>query len=129
MSTTRTWYNHLPAPVDPSRYGPSPNLRRHADGPDAFNVRCEPRVNDRRHAVGTIAPVGFGFGYASELYRMRTQPHLYDDLHVDSSLDLAREEALRQHAALADCHTCQATRTVDLDEDDPTCGTCGGELG
>lgn len=99
---------------DPARYGPPVSISRHLDGPDALPTGTR-RTHDRRHPIGTATPIGMAMGHASELYRMRTQSHLYDERDVDFALDLERERIAP--LLLADCHRCAATIPVTPDTD------------
>ena len=99
---TRTWYNHLPAPVDARKYPRPLSLERHLSSPEALPTGYR-RTHDRQHAVGTVDSIGLAGSRGSEVYRMRTQSHLYDDYDVETGLDLERMVAMRDGRLLADC--------------------------
>jgi hypothetical protein len=105
---------------DTTKYGPPTRMDRHLSGPDAIPVG-QPRTQ-RRTRSG--AGLGFGLGSAGELYRMRTQSHLYDERDLDVALDLEHDVAKRCGRLLADCHACKGTFHVLPDTDRcPTCRT------
>lgn len=90
------------------------NLARHYSTPEALPTGHR-RTHDRRHPIGTATPIGLAMGHAAELYRMRTQSHLYDEQHVEATLDLERIRVAP--LLLADCHRCAATIPVTTDTD------------
>jgi hypothetical protein len=124
-STTRSW-DRAPRPIVQARYPAPRSLDRHRSTPEALKVVTSFPDNDRRHRIGSVTSIGFGMSRASELYRMRTMPHLYDERDVESALDLERDIVRRSGHLLADCHRCRATLHVTDDTD--ACPTCGTEL-
>jgi len=96
------------------------NLDRFADGPDALPVG-KPTANVRY--TGTYRNIGFGFTEAQEVFRVRTQPHLYDDWHVEF---VDRTRNLQAHESGLydwDCHKCGcAVMTPELSDACPICG-------
>lgn len=123
-SRNRAWWPS-PDPVDHTRYGRATPAGKHDSTPEALNVVTQLRPNDLRAPIGTVAPVGLR-SYEAELYRMRTQPHLYDDTDVSSAHDLAYLRNKRTGHLLADCHACHLT--VSILSEHPMCPTCGGEV-
>lgn len=124
-STTRTWYNHETQPVREYLYPRPISLERHRSTPEALPTGYR-RTHDRRHPIGSVESIGFTGERGREVYRMRTQSHLYDDYDVETGLDLERMAAQRDGRLLADCHACKVTHHVTPDQQ--ACPICGGEL-
>lgn len=81
------------------------NLGRYTDGPDAL-----PRGTARRHRPGT--QVNFFGDLAdavrdSELYRIRTFPHLYDEREVSLAHEMRELQIAHVEGFDWDCHTCK----------------------
>lgn len=89
------------------------HIARHYSTPEALPTGAR-RTHDRRHPIGTATPIGL-IDRGAELYRMRTQSHLYDERDVELALDLEREAVAP--LLLADCHRCLATHAVTSDTD------------
>lgn len=97
------------------------NLDRYADGPDAlpFGTLGPPKPAYK----GKHKQIGFGFTEGQMVYRVRTQPHLYDDWHVEF---VDRTRNLQSHERDLydwDCHKCKhAVFTPEITDRCPVCG-------
>jgi len=99
-------------------------LHRYVDGPDALPAG-KPRTHQpAAQGVRIVNDSDTELLRALELYRVRTQSHLYEDWHVDMTIDLAQAGARRDGHLLADCHRCHTTTPVSPDTGRcPHCGT------
>ena len=96
------------------------NLDRFADGPDALPTGTR---RTRKRYRGKHRNIGFGFTEAQEVFRVRTQPHLYDEWHVEFVDRTRNLQATEADMYDWDCHKCQnAVMTPDLPATCPICG-------
>jgi len=104
---------------------PRAQFTRMVDGPDALPSGKPQTRRAPSRGVRLADERDTEFLRASELYRVRTQPDLYDDWQVDMTLDLAYTQAREAGRMLADCHHCHTTTPVTPDT--VRCSTCWTE--
>lgn len=102
------------------------DLRRWTDGPEALPTGPKRVVLPSANGVHLGEDDVMEFYRAQELYRTRTQSHLFDEWMVDLVLDLSYTQARAAGRMLADCHRCHITLMVTEDAD--ACTYCGTEF-
>jgi hypothetical protein len=114
----RAAYAHQP--INPAQHLPRVSVLRHLDGPDAIPMGAGETVNNRPLPPGSTH-IGL-LDTDGEVYRMRTQPHLYDEWHLEFSAEM-RDASVPDDMFDWDCHRCKrAVLTADITDACPICG-------